>query len=155
MKTKGGQGAWWGGGWGAPLTLDGNLTSDGNLTLGFPFFLCAERTHLGGPVKSWVQDLAFGWSAYTVVLTAMSKLRSPPHPKVLRSLRPHPHHPPSSPNILHLVLSVPSLVEHVQPQGLPRLLPLSSDSSPARSSLLAGCLAQMSPPQKEEVFLNV
>lgn len=72
MKIKGGQGAWWGGGWGAPLTLDGNLTSDGNLTLGFPFFLCAERTHLGGPVKSWVQDLAFGWAAYTIVLTAMS-----------------------------------------------------------------------------------
>ena len=151
MKTKGGQGAWWGGGWGAPLTLDGNLTSDGNLT----FFLCAERTHLGGPFKSWVQDLAFGWAAYTIVLTAMSRLRIPPHPKVLRSLRPHPHCPCSSPNIPHLVLSVPSLVEHVQPQGLPRLLPLSSDSRPARSSLLAGCLAQMSPPQKEEVFLNV
>ena len=160
VKTKGGQGAWSGGGWGGSthtclFTLDGNLTSDANLTLGFPFFLCAERTHFGGTVKSWVQDLAFGWAAYAIVLTAMSKLQSPPHPKVLHFLRPHPHCPPSPPNILHLVLCVPSLMEHVQPHGLPWLLPLSSNSSPARSSLLAGCLAQMSPPQKEEVFLNI
>ena len=42
----------------------------------------------------------------------------------------------------------------LNPGGSPWLLPLPLESSPARPSLLAGCSAQMSPPQKEKVFLN-